>query len=437
MLLKFASIRPQLSGCYATPEILQASGAQGPGVADVCAGHAVGCAPHPGSDRAHPPLQSGLRLLQRIRQDFRVRCRLQLCSRRIDRLADLGTTIITLSGGEPTLHPDLDAIIARIRERGAIATLITNGLLLTPERIGKLNRAGLDYLQISIDNARPDEISKKSLQVLDRKLEWLAEHAEFGVTINSVLGAGIRNPQDALAVSGRARSLGFTSTVGILHDHSGQLKPLGGAQQSGLRAISRAQRLAVFVRAFRQFSGEHQPGFAECLALPRGRTVPVHLRRRAGALLLAAARASPGFRWKTTRWRICGGRPRVPKAARHFAPYRACIKPRCWTIFARSRARRWPGLWTGGARPIRVPAAGGGAAIVVDVSGQTPARLLRKADVKRVANPRRASVYRFRQSTDRPCSGAEPDLTGWQPMPGQMGPLARRFRECRGPGSAG
>src|SRR5271170_4138992 len=130
---------------------------------------------------------------------------LQTMLARIDRLADLGTTIITLSGGEPMLHPDLDAIIARIRERGAIATLITNGLLLTPERIEKLNRAGLDYLQISIDNARPDEISKKSLQVLDRKLAWLAEHAEFGITINSVLGAGIRNPQDALEVSGRAR----------------------------------------------------------------------------------------------------------------------------------------------------------------------------------------------------------------------------------------
>ena len=152
--------------------------------------------------------------------------------RRIDRLAELGTTIITLSGGEPTLHPDLDAIIARIRERGAIATLITNGLLLTPERIERLNRAGLDYLQISIDNAKPDDISKKSLQVLDRKLGWLAEYAEFGITINSVLGAGVRNPADALAVAGRARSLGFTSTVGILHDHSGQLTPLGETHQN-------------------------------------------------------------------------------------------------------------------------------------------------------------------------------------------------------------
>src|SRR5579864_7771120 len=92
---------------------------------------------------------------------------------RIDRLAELGTSIVTLSGGEPTLHPDLDAIIHRIRERGAIATLITNGLLLTPDRIRRLNRAGLDYLQISVDNVLPDDISKKSLKVLDRKLEWL------------------------------------------------------------------------------------------------------------------------------------------------------------------------------------------------------------------------------------------------------------------------
>src|SRR5271169_5679711 len=92
---------------------------------------------------------------------------------RIDRLGDLGATIITLSGGEPTLHPDLDAMIRRIRQRGAIATLITNGYLLTPDRIQRLNRAGLDYLQISVDNLLPDDTSKKSLKVLDRKLQWL------------------------------------------------------------------------------------------------------------------------------------------------------------------------------------------------------------------------------------------------------------------------
>ena len=87
-------------------------------------------------------------------------------------LAALGTGVITLSGGEPLLHPDLDAIIRRIRLRGAIATLITNGYLLSRDA-SRLNRAGLDHLQISIDNVMPDDVSKKSLKVLDQKLEML------------------------------------------------------------------------------------------------------------------------------------------------------------------------------------------------------------------------------------------------------------------------
>src|SRR6202044_370785 len=49
---------------------------------------------------------------------------------RIDRLGTMGTSIITISGGEPLLHPDLDAIIARIRKNGIMAGVITNGYLL-------------------------------------------------------------------------------------------------------------------------------------------------------------------------------------------------------------------------------------------------------------------------------------------------------------------
>jgi MoaA/NifB/PqqE/SkfB family radical SAM enzyme len=146
---------------------------------------------------------------------------------RVDRLAGLGTSAVTLSGGEPLLHPDLDTIVRHIRARGMIATMITNGYLLTPDRIRHLNDAGLDHLQISIDNVMPDDVSKKSLKVLDKKLQMLAEHATFHVNINSVVGGGIRNSQDALTVSKRAIELGFTSTVGIIHDHEGQLRPLG------------------------------------------------------------------------------------------------------------------------------------------------------------------------------------------------------------------
>jgi len=170
--------------------------------------------------------------------------------RRIDRLGSFGTSIVTISGGEPLLHPELDAIIVRIRKNGIIAGLITNGYLLVKERIERLNRAGLEYLQISIDNAMPDEVSKKSLKVLDQKLELLAEHAEFHVNINSVLGSGVKDPEDALRVAHRAVELGFTSTVGLIHDGNGQLQPLGTRERQifeeimalGKRSFSRVNQ---------------------------------------------------------------------------------------------------------------------------------------------------------------------------------------------------
>src|SRR6195952_5307311 len=46
--------------------------------------------------------------------------------RRIDHLGRLGTSVITISGGEPLLHPELDDVIRQIRKTGAIAGMITN-----------------------------------------------------------------------------------------------------------------------------------------------------------------------------------------------------------------------------------------------------------------------------------------------------------------------
>jgi MoaA/NifB/PqqE/SkfB family radical SAM enzyme len=152
---------------------------------------------------------------------------LEEVNKRLDILAGMGTSIITISGGEPLMHPDLDEIIRHIRRLGMIAGMITNGFYLNQERIEQLNAAGLEHLQISIDNTMPDEVSKKSLKTLDSRLEMLAQFAIFQVNINSVLGSGVKNPEDALQIAHRAVDLGFTSTVGIIHDGNGQLKPLG------------------------------------------------------------------------------------------------------------------------------------------------------------------------------------------------------------------
>ena len=167
---------------------------------------------------------------------------------RIDHLAALGTSVVAFSGGEPLLHPQLDDLIRRIRTHGMMAGLITNGFLLSEERIKALNSAGLDYMQISIDNVVPDDVSKKSLKTLDApdrdgrvhsKLKLLRLHAQFQVNINSVLGGGTRNPEDARTINRRARELGFTTSIGIIHDGLGQLKPLGPIEREIYDDVSR------------------------------------------------------------------------------------------------------------------------------------------------------------------------------------------------------
>ncbi len=197
---------------------------------------------------------------------------LPLLEERIDHLRRLGVMVVTISGGEPLLHPQLDDLISYIRQRGALAGLITNGYLLTAERIQRFNRAGLDHMQISIDNVMPDEVSKKSLKVLDRKLQLLAEHADFHVNINSVIGGGIRHPHDALVVARRARQLGFTSTVGIIHDGDGQQRPLSEKELDVFAKIKRMSR-----RNYSRFNR-----FQDNIALGR----PNQWRCRAGARYL-------------------------------------------------------------------------------------------------------------------------------------------------------
>jgi MoaA/NifB/PqqE/SkfB family radical SAM enzyme len=160
--------------------------------------------------------------------------------RRIDKLAELGTSVVAFSGGEPMLHPDLDDLIRHIRRHRMMAGLITNGYFLVPKRIEQLNDAGLDFLQISIDNVEPDEVSKKSLRVLDKKLQHLRDHAAFDININSVLGGGIKNPEDARTINQRARALGFSTSIGIIHDGEGLLKPLGPTERKVYDEVSAA-----------------------------------------------------------------------------------------------------------------------------------------------------------------------------------------------------
>jgi MoaA/NifB/PqqE/SkfB family radical SAM enzyme len=164
---------------------------------------------------------------------------------RIRHLARLRTVIVTLTGGESLLHPDIVELVRAVRDAGMTPSLNTNGILLTREAIEALGEAGLYALQISVDNVRPTAISRKSLGVLLPRLRLLAEHARFRVRVNSVLGAG--PPEEALEVARTVVALGFDSKCSLVRDADGTPVPLdrrGRAAYDEIAAMrGRASRL--------------------------------------------------------------------------------------------------------------------------------------------------------------------------------------------------
>jgi MoaA/NifB/PqqE/SkfB family radical SAM enzyme len=172
---------------------------------------------------------------------------------RVDHLAKLGTATITFTGGEPLLHPDLPEIIRAARQRKMIVTMITNGFRLSQERIEALNAADLQGMQISIDNLKPDAISMKSLESVERKLELLARYAEFKVNINSVLGISDERTRDVVVVAETAARYGFFHSVGVLHDDHGSVKPLSPMQMAAYRRVTQISPSPVHGLNYRLF----------------------------------------------------------------------------------------------------------------------------------------------------------------------------------------
>lgn len=142
---------------------------------------------------------------------------------RIDHLAELGTVVLTLTGGEPFVHPHLDQAVARGVSHGMVVTAISNAYPITKGWIERMNEAGLSLLQVSVDNVEPNEVSQKSWSKIKKRLLLLKEEAKFKLNVNAVLGSS--PPEQTRQLIEEIRSLGFYMTVGLLHDGEGQIDP--------------------------------------------------------------------------------------------------------------------------------------------------------------------------------------------------------------------
>src|SRR5437868_2613156 len=79
----------------------------------------------------------------------------------VSQLAPLGLRRLRLTGGEPTIRPDLVNLVGMLKAIPGIEdiALSTNGVKL-PDLAGKLRAAGLDRVNMSADSLQPDRIAK-------------------------------------------------------------------------------------------------------------------------------------------------------------------------------------------------------------------------------------------------------------------------------------
>jgi pyrroloquinoline quinone biosynthesis protein E len=104
--------------------------------------------------------------------------------------ADLGAVHVGLTGGEPTVRPDLVEIVAGAARAGLYTHLVTAGVPLDPGRLADLRGAGLESVQLSFQDARPDEADAVAgTPAFERKLEFARAVRAQGLplTLNFVL----------------------------------------------------------------------------------------------------------------------------------------------------------------------------------------------------------------------------------------------------------
>jgi pyrroloquinoline quinone biosynthesis protein E len=105
--------------------------------------------------------------------------------------ASLGCLQVHLSGGEPTARRDIVEITAAARAAGLYTNLITAGVLLDEALLGRLVAAGLDHVQLSIQDADPAGAERiggmKGAHARKEAAAALVRAAGLPLTLNAVV----------------------------------------------------------------------------------------------------------------------------------------------------------------------------------------------------------------------------------------------------------
>lgn len=85
---------------------------------------------------------------------------LGLAKELLHKLKKLGVIYVQITGGEPTLHPDLLDIVRFADKQGFVIQLMTNGSLITLDYAEELRKSGVDIVSVSLDHYRAEPMDE-------------------------------------------------------------------------------------------------------------------------------------------------------------------------------------------------------------------------------------------------------------------------------------
>lgn len=141
----------------------------------------------------------------------------------IEKLHAFGVPQIVFTGGESLLRDDLEALVSFAKRRDFITGLITNGRLLTKQRVRALEQAGLDYVQITVESDVPEiHNSMVGCEALQQTLAGLSNTVASSVRVTT------------------NTTITTTNVDGVLHTIETLIKM--GSSSIGVNGIIRANR---------------------------------------------------------------------------------------------------------------------------------------------------------------------------------------------------
>lgn len=235
----------------------------------------------------------------------------------------LGVLQLGLSGGEPLVRKDLEELAAHARGLGLYTTLVTSGLGLTRPRAERLREAGLEHIQVSLQDA-DDENAERIAGVRSvkqkRAAAALVTELGFAFTVNVVLHrANLDRIEEIIQLAGDMGAdrleLANTQYYGWGLVNRDQLMPTAAQVERAFEAAERAQQRwkgrmsIVFVRPdyHERYPKPCYGGWGKVYIVvhPDGRAAPCHAAVQITTLPFPNVREhsldwiwreSPGFR---------------------------------------------------------------------------------------------------------------------------------------------